>query len=341
METLAVKRPTVRLSYSGKDISKDVSLSLVDAVYVDALDGESDSIEIALEDVDKRWQGPWYPQHGDKLVAQLGYDGKPLLACGEFEVDEVELDGPPDVVRIKGLAAGLQRSVRTANVRSYENTTLGDIAATVARRNQLKLYGDIEHVAIGLINQAYETDLVFLSRLARDYGYSFSVRGKLLVFMRRSDIHGAKSVRTLTREDVKRFRYRDKILGVAASATVAYHDPATVTVKKATVQDKKAKKNRRSKDTIKKSVRVENDQQARLLADAALQSANEDQTIASLVTEGDIALVSGVNITLAGFGQMDGKYTIVQARHAISRASGYTTEIECKRVRDVEQGAQP
>ena len=52
-----------------------------------------------------------------------------------------------------------------------------------------------------------------------------------------------------------------------------------------------------------------------------------------------LKLMSGVNVRLEGFGKMDGKYTITQARHRVSRNSGYGTEVDIKRVRDPAQGA--
>ena len=143
----------------------------------------------------------------------------------------------------------------------------------------------------------------------------------------------------IRRQDVTSYRFQDKVRGVVAAATASYHDPKTKQVKKATVKDVEAKGNQHSADELKLNVRAENEQQARLKADAALDRANEDQTGATLAMPGQVKLMSGVNVRLEGFGKMDGKYTITQARHRVSRSSGYGTEVDLKRVRDPKQGA--
>lgn len=333
MEALKAPQPVVLVTYAGINITKDISEALLSVIYTDSIEGESDTIELVLEDVQGRWQGAWYPDHGDQLNVRLGYVDEALLGCGDFDVDEVQLSGPPDEVHMKGLAAGVQRSLRTRQGRAYEQTTLVDVAATIARRNKLKLVGNIEAVKLDRVNQIYETDLVFLSRLAQEYGYTFSVRGNQLVFMKRAQLKAAEPVVTLRREDVSRFNFRDKILEIAPSATVVYHDARVKRLNKSTVKDVSDNKNRQGTDELKLNIRAENDQQARVKAQAALEGANDDQTGASLTVFGNVRLVAGVNITLTDFGHMNGKYTITQARHSVSRAQGYTTEIECKRVR--------
>jgi phage protein D len=339
-DALPVPDPVVTIKWAGKDVTGDISPYLVEVTYIDFMEGESDSLEIVVEDVDHRWIGAWYPQFGDKLQAWIGYKDAKALPCGEFEIDEVELSGPPDIMRVKALAAGVKRSVRTRNGRAYENTTLANIAATIARRNQLKLAGKIEKVAIRRVTQSYETDLVFLKRLAQQYGYSFSVRGGYLHFFKRTEIKGSEPTLIIRRTDVTRYRFRDKIHGVAAVATVDYHDPKTKRRRKHRVADKNAKTNARGVDELKVVARAENEEQARLKAAAAIDRQNEDQTGLTLNMPGNVKMAAGVNLTLEGFGHFNGKYTITQSRHRFSRSQGYDTEAELKRVRDPDQGAQ-
>lgn len=340
MEAMSVPTPKVVVTYEGRDITASITPSLMEVIYIDCLEGESDSVELVLEDVDRRWQGAWYPQHGDRVSVQMGYADAPLLPCGDFEIDEVELDGPPDVVRIKALGAGVKRSVRTPVGRAYEDTTLADIAATVARRNRLQLTGEIDQIKISRVTQAYETDLTFLKRVSEEYGYSFSVRGSTLGFFRRAALKGAKPALTIDRADVSSYRLRDKVHGVATAATVSYHDPRAKRTRKSKTKDVVAKTNQCSADELKLNARAETDQQATLKANAALELANEDQTGASLTLFGNVRLMAGLNVLLTGFGRMCGKYTITQSRHRFSRSAGYGTELELKRVRDPAQGAQ-
>jgi hypothetical protein len=337
---MKVPAPKVVVTYEGKDITANITPSLIEVNYTDFMEGESDTVELVLEDVDRRWQNAWYPKHGDQVKVQIGYEDAPLLPCGAFEIDEVSLDGPPDVVRIKALSAGVKRSVRTYQGRSFENTTLLKIAKDVAHRNKLKTSLKIEHVAIRYVAQVYETDLGFLDRLLAQYGYSSTVREDVLTVVKRTDLKAVKPTLTIDRTDVSSYRFRDKVHGIFKESQANYHDPHSKTLKTGKSKDPAAKRNRTSADTLKINVRVENDSQARLKADAALDRANEDQTGASLTMFGNVRLMAGVNLQLTGFGRMDGKYTITQSRHRFSRGTGYGTEVELKRVRDPAQGAQ-
>lgn len=331
-----VPAPMLVVKYQGKDISSDIAPYLLQCDYVDFLEGESDSLDLSLEDVDHRWINDWYPNHGDSISLMIGYANEPLLPCGDFEVDEVELEGGRgvgDVVRIKALAAGVKKAVRTRNGKAYDNTTLAGIAAIIAKKQKLTLQGKIEHIEIGRITQVYETDLSFLHRVAQEYGYSFSIRGTKLCFFKRSELKDAAPTLIIDRADVVRYRFRDKVKGVVTSATVNYHDPKKKSHRKHTSKDSTAKTNRTSGDELKLNVRAENAQQAKLKADAALDRHNEDQTSAELTMYGNVKLVSGVNVELTGFGKMNGKYTIYKAPHSFSRSGGYPTTIELKRVR--------
>lgn len=329
----------VTVKWAGRDVTGDISPCLIELTYTDFMEGESDTVELVLEDIDHRWAGPWYPQFGDKIEVWIGYRGDKQLPCGEFEIDEIELSGPPDIMRVKALAAGVKRSVRTRNGRAYENTTLANIAATIARRNKLKLAGKIDKVDIRRVSQYGETDLVFLKRLAEEYGYSFSVRGGQLNFFKRADVKSSQPTLIITRQDVTNFRARDKVHGIAAVATVNYHDPRMKRTRSHRVADKTAKTNARGADELKVVARAESAEQARLKANAALDRQNEDQTSMTLTMQGNVKLAAGNNVSLVGFGRFDGKYTITQSRHQFSRGSGYGSEVELKRVRDPEQGA--
>src|SRR5216683_3784632 len=94
----SVRHPHWLLSYAGKNISADVSKMVIEITYTDHESHLSDEIEVQLEDRDKRWQGPWYPLQGDSLNLQIGYADEPLLPCGNFEIDELELDAAPAAI---------------------------------------------------------------------------------------------------------------------------------------------------------------------------------------------------------------------------------------------------
>lgn len=336
ISSVPVPAPKIVVLYKGKDISADIEPFITQCDYVDFLEGESDSLDISLEDSDARWINDWYPEHGDVINLMIGYENEPMLPCGDFEVDEMESSGTRasgGVVHIKALAAGIKKATRTKNGKAFDNTTLAGIAALIAKKHKLTLQGKIEEIHIERVTQVYETDIAFLHRIAQEYGYSFSQRGNKLCFFKRSELKDAPPTLVLDKADLLSWRFRDKVKGVVDTATVNYHDPKTKSHRKHTSKAVPAKTNRASGDELKLNVRAENAQQAKLKADAALDRHNEDQTAVELTLFGSVKLVSGVNIELTGFGKMNGKYTIFKASHSFSRSAGYPTSIELKRVR--------
>ena len=184
-----VLSPQWILTYSGVNITSDVSQMVLAIRYVDRLDGASGELEVELEDSMKLWQGPWYPALGDAVSLQIGYSGQPLLDCGDFQIDELELDGPPDVMRIRCLAAYITPAMRTANTIAYENMGIVEIAAQIAGKYGLTLVTASSEsesdVVFARVTQRRQMDLEFLKRLAREHNFDFTVRAGQLVFYER------------------------------------------------------------------------------------------------------------------------------------------------------------
>ena len=78
-----VPTPAFELSYNGKSITADIARHALSVSYTDHLSGESDELDVELEDVDGRWLDGWYPDKGATLALKLGYRGAALVAAGQ------------------------------------------------------------------------------------------------------------------------------------------------------------------------------------------------------------------------------------------------------------------
>jgi phage protein D len=220
-----VPHPVFVLSYEQKNITSDITPYVRSVTYTDYLSGQSDELEVELEDADGRWVRNWYPGKGDTLSLKIGYEAAPLLPCGAFEIDEIEFAQPPATVSIRGLATGIKKSVRTRVGRAYENTTLAAIAQRIAKRNKLTLTGKIRDIRIDRVTQYQERDVEFLTRLAREYGYAFKIVGRKLVFTELADLRDGGTVATFKATDLIAIRLRDtagdarRVQGVLSAAT--------------------------------------------------------------------------------------------------------------------------
>jgi phage protein D len=297
--------------------------------YVDELGGRSGELEIELEDREKRWQGAWFPQQGDVVNLLIGYNSELLLPCGDFQVDDLEVEGPPDVFHLRCLPAWITPALRTSNSLGYENQTLPQIAATVAALHGMTVVGAPNQVGVSYlrITQKQETDLEFLRRLAIEHDYDFTVRGVQLVFYSRTDLEAQPAALTLYRNAVERFSFVAKTHRIYKQAQAAYFGPHSKQLHTQTVQARPAVA---TGDMLKVVARCENGQQALERASAALHEANRLLVTGRLVAPGTTLLVAGNVVALSGWDAMDGRYMIERAQHRLSRASGYVTEADLR-----------
>lgn len=337
--TAPVPQPAYRLVYNRKDITHDVSVYVTSVSYTDRLSGESDEIQVDLEDSEGRWRDAWYPGKGDTLTLQMGYAGEPLRECGTFSIDEIELSGPPDSVSLRGLATSVTVAMRTKVSRGFENTTLAAIAQRIAGKHRLQLQGQIEPLTLDRVTQYDETDLAFLKRLARDYGYLVKVTHTHVIFSSLDKLRDAPPTFTFTRPDISRYSLRDTINRIYKGAkhrsqnsrtkqVVTYQadgGESTTTVSTAT------RGKNTSADTLTLSGRSGNQGTASRRTRAALNLKNQYQKVATLSMAGNIRLRAGHNVTLTGFGASDGKWLTGSVRHSMTRSGGYTMDVEVAR----------
>jgi len=329
----SVRTPQWVITYDGVDITTDISHMVLAISYVDRLGEASGEVQVELEDHAKRWQGPWYPGLGNILSLQIGYRGEQLLDCGSFQVDELEFDGPPDVTRLRCLAAYITAQMRTPNTVAYENQSIVEIAGQIASKYGLSLVAASSalesDVAFARVTQRRETDLGFLKRLAIEHNFDFTVRGAQMVFYARTALEAVVPVFALTRSDSTRFSFRNRTRRIYSGAEVSYFNPD---IKQLIAQTATANTPEPTTDTLKIVARSETGQQALVKAQAALHLHNMVFIDASIEGPGNVMLVAGNQVEVAGWGALDGAYLIETARHQLTRASGYTTSIAARRV---------
>lgn len=320
-----IKEPKVRIEYQGKDITKDLSSTLIAFTYSDAEEGESDELSLTLSDKQGLWKGPWYPSKGDKMRAWVGYD-EAMMFCGEFVVDSIDFSGPPDTVDLRALAAATSSPLRTKRSTGFESQTLRQIVEQIAARQSLEVVGEIANIQFARITQNRKSDLEFLRDLANNYGHTFSVRGSKLIFTKGLDEGDA--VLTLSPLDLSTYRFSDATIATFKAASVGFASPATGGTFAYTTPDAEGET---SSDTLEIRARAENQGHAQTLADSALKKANKNEAKGSFTTPGKPILVAGVNIVLEGLGNIGGRVHITRSVHTVTRG-GYTTQVEFYRV---------
>lgn len=328
------RRAKVKLLYDGVDISADISPYLLSFSYIDNAHGKADGIQVTLQDREGRWREPWYPRKGSVLKASIetfdwrapGDNGS--LYCGIFELDEIECSGPPTTVAIKGISVPVSTSLRREQkTRPWENVALSVVARDIAEENGVSLFWDAPvDPMYQRRDQAQTSDLAFLSELCREAGLSVKVTDEQIVIFDEEEYEQKSPVRTIRfgRKDITRYSFRSKTDATYASSKVSYHDALSDEEHDFEHEPEDAPDNGM---VLRVNERVESLHEAERLAKKRLHEKNKGEFSGSISMLGDISLVGGVTVQIAGWGKFDGRYFLEKATHSVE-GQGYSTTIE-------------
>lgn len=178
--------PAARLVYAGQDISTKLMQNggpLISLVVTDEAGIKSDTVEIEFDDRERLPS----PTKGAEIKVWLGYEPEPVY-MGRFAVDEWERRGPVRTLRISAKAAALTTAIRAAKSRSWHDLDLGDIVDTIAGEHglQVKMHDEMRAIHLDHIDQQSESDLGFMTRLAKRSGATFKLADGNLIFAKKA-----------------------------------------------------------------------------------------------------------------------------------------------------------
>jgi phage protein D len=174
-------KPDFKVTANDRDITDLLRDRLLSLRTTDKTGIESDDCEIVIDDRDGAVA---FPEKGATLEISLGYEGEALSFIGRYKVDEIEISGPPQSMMIRGKPADLVSSMKEQKRRSWENKTLDAIVGEIARDNRLQPLCPLTAL-IERADQINESDMHFVTRMARQYGATATVKdGKLIVAVR-------------------------------------------------------------------------------------------------------------------------------------------------------------
>ncbi len=322
------RQPAFRITLGGKDITATVNPRLVSLVLSQCRGDEADQLDLTLDDTDGRLE---LPRTGVEFSLAIGWAGADLTPKGTFTVDEVEHSGAPDQVQIRARSADLRAGLRNRAEQSWHDTTLGTVAQTIARRNglQARIDSGLASTPIAHVDQTNESDINFLSRLARRHDAVATVKADRLVLLpingSRSGSGAALPAISLTRSSGDQHRYhmadRDAYTGVRAY----WHDTTRAKQRSVLVgQSGNAKRLREGHAT---------EADARAAAEAEWQRIQRGAATFELTLATGIAsLDAQVPLAVSGFKpEIDGTdWLVTKVTHTIADG-GFITRLEAER----------
>lgn len=328
----------VRLSVviGGKDVTSSVSPDLLAFELTDHAHGKADDLRLTLRDTDGKWSGPWRPTKGLRISASIlcldwtGPGQRLGLNFGAFAIDEVEFEGPPDLVQIKAVSASTATALRQeSRTQAWESTSLRVVAGEIAKRHGLKLLYDGADLPFTRTDQREESDLCFLKRLCEERGVNLKVHdGRLVLFSAQS--HDSKSAAlTVTKRGgglpALKWNFKSKSGATYKACEVSWLDPETRELRTHTYAPQGQAP---SEQLLRINRRVESMAEAQRLAQAELRKCNKGEYEAKLDCIGHPGLVAGIVVAASGFGRFDGRYFVEEAVHKVDGSGGYVTSIK-------------
>lgn len=328
---MRTRRANVDLTWNGAAVTSKMAGMATSINYTDPASGEADSIDIAIQDRDRRWISSWMPSAGDTLSARIklqdwGREGdNRSLSCGFFVLDDFSFTGWPITGSISGVSVPADGAFReTQRSKTWENVTIKEIATEIAGRAGIALLFDANGFewTIKSIEQTTQTDCEFLMSLCTTYGLSMKVYAQKIVIFDREAYKAKRSAMVLYASDIESWSWKTTLAGTYTGGEYAYTDPKTEEEITAKVGD--------GPRILKQSGKADSAADAERKINAAVNDANHSAVSMSVTIMGNARLFAGQCITISGMARISGKYYIDKVVHSIG--SGYTMQLDLSKV---------
>jgi len=319
--------PIFRILADSVDVTAAIARRLMSLSISDAAGVESDTMEIALDDRDGSIE---LPRTGAELDASIGYKHSGLVAAGVFTVDEIGLSGPPMGMTIRARAADLRQSLKRPRTRPWDNATIGAIVATIAGEHGYspRCAAGLAGETISHIDQADESDLHFLTRLAAARGAVAKPAGKCLVFAPAGEAKSATGkdlpAVILAAGQMSRWDITLAERGKYPAVTARYYDPVAAQEVPITSGS--------GEPVYTIGRRYPDQAAAATAAKARMEAFSRGTATLRLTCPGDTRLMAEGRLTVSGIrAGVDGAWSITRVVHRIDRG-GYVCEVEAEGV---------
>lgn len=134
------------------------------------------------------------PREGDTVGIELGYKETGLTDKGDYKITRIMPRLFPDSVTIVATAAPFQVDDKTEykkrRSRSFENVTLGGLFRQIVQSHgfEPRVAQDMDGIVLAHVDQSDETDMSFISRLAKRYDAIAKPVNNLYVLARRGQV---------------------------------------------------------------------------------------------------------------------------------------------------------
>ncbi len=316
----------------GTDVTGKFQDRLTSLTIIDEAGQKSDTVEIMIDDRDYLVE---LPKTGAKLKIALGFVGD-LVEIGTYVVDETSGEIAPNTMTISAKAADMLSGIRARKTRSWRGVTIEDIVGKIAGEHGLKsLVSDsLQAHFFAYQAQTSESDLNFLTRMAKGLGAVSKPAGEYLVFTKRGEGYAADGselpVFVVHRTQMKGGSWKITGRGKYGRVTAEWGERGTAVIHKATAGNKEPELALRHRYPTK----VE----AQSAADAALTHSRRASGKISIELGGFRGdLLAEAKVDLQGIKpELTGEWLITRVQHRLTDT--LTTSFDAERDNEGDKG---
>lgn len=326
------RKSSASVTYNGKNIDAKLADYLNTFSYTDISSGQSDSISILVNDRDERWMRSWFPSKGDTMNARIimenwNREGDTRnINCGSYVLDDFSYSGEPVKLKMDALAIPTNTGFKTTDrTKTYEKTTIENIAGEIARRAGIRLYYEAKRISIEKAEQSEKDDCSFLNEIVKLYGLAMKIFMNKIVIFSEATYENRSSVTTIMRTDVEpNWNWNTKLNDIYTKVVYEY----TNNDKNQTFRVTAGSGNR----TLKASDAAGTLSEATTIALAKINEANKNETTITLtLTLANPRIIATSCVNISGFGRLDGKYYVDKVSWDVG--SGCKQKLCLRRVR--------
>ena len=311
------------VTYQGQDITKDVSRSIVSFTANDNAAYVSDDISLTLQDRERLWLEAWFPEHGDIMSVAIQTrdwrwpEDEQVLDLGSFLMDEPEYTLSPSSITLRGTSIPRNRDFTdTERDQVWKSINLSTVAGEIANRAGMELLFDSAiNPLVQRQDQSGTPDMEFLCGLCQRFGVAFKVTNNSIVIYDFATYEAKPPALTIYRDSAEiqvggRLRRNQAF-------TAARLKNSDKNNKKMTYTFADPNKTELPQKLLELDESCSGQAEMQLVAKGRLREINAQEYAVALNVVGNTALVAGVTIDLADFGNFDGTYFVDKVRYTM------------------------
>lgn len=317
--------PGYSLSIGGLPAGHELRSRLL-SISVVLNDGEqSDQLSLSIDDSPTLTFGRIkLPETGKEIKVSLGYDLH-KADMGLFNVDQVSTSGSSGSGSINITA--VPKLLLDEKTVTWAGKTVGDIISSIASDNDLKaqVATRFKTLKTDVENQINETDLSFITRLAKRYNALAKPAGGGLLFLEKGAAATALGLPLLpvllTASDIISWNCQLSDRTEYGSVVAVWHD-------RVAAQQQQVVAGTKGKAPVRRIPHLfASEAEAKEAAQAALDEKGREESTLQLTVVGDPGIVAGGKIILAKVrDKVDGAWIIRSVTHSLD-GSGYQCSI--------------